>query len=82
MVDEIDWKIDVTAILFLLVQNRHQTHDWTLIGSGANGIRKQVSNRGLNCMEDFKLLRYDNPNVNWSLLPGIKSLNVLLNDLT
>ena len=23
---------------FLLVQNRQQTHDWTLIGSGANGL--------------------------------------------
>ena len=23
---------------FLLVHKRHQTHDWTLIGSGANGI--------------------------------------------
>ena len=31
-------KIDVAAILFLLGQNRHQTHDWTLIGSGANGL--------------------------------------------
>ena len=28
-------KIDVTAILFLLVQNIQQTHDGTLIGSGA-----------------------------------------------
>ena len=36
--NELDRKIDVTAILFLLVQNRHQTHDWTLIGSGANGL--------------------------------------------
>ena len=26
-----DRKIDVTAILFVLVQNRQQTHDWTLI---------------------------------------------------
>ena len=34
MDDEIDRKIDVTAIL--LVQNIHHTHDWTLIGSGAN----------------------------------------------
>ena len=34
MVNEIDGKIDDTAILFLLVQNRHQT----LIGSGANGL--------------------------------------------
>ena len=33
-----DRKIDVTAILFLLVQSRQQTHDWTLIGSGANGL--------------------------------------------
>ena len=30
-------KIAVTAILFLLVQNRQQTHDWILIGWGANG---------------------------------------------
>jgi len=36
--DEIDRKIDVKVIQFLLVQNRQQTHDWTLIGSGANGI--------------------------------------------
>ena len=28
--------IDVTATQFLLVKNIHQTHDWTLIGSGAN----------------------------------------------
>ena len=38
MDNEIDRKIDVTAILFLLVQNRQQTHDWILIGSGANGL--------------------------------------------
>ena len=38
MDNEIDWKIDVTAIPFLLVQNRQQTHGWTLIGSGANGL--------------------------------------------
>ena len=38
MDNEIDIKIYVTAILFLLVQNRQQTHDWTLIGSGANGL--------------------------------------------
>ena len=25
-----------------MVQNRQQTHDWTLIGSGANGIGIQV----------------------------------------
>ena len=31
-------KINVTAIQSLLVPNRQQTHDWTLIGSGANGI--------------------------------------------
>ena len=34
----IDRKIDVTAMQFLLVQNKHQTHDWTLIGSDANEI--------------------------------------------
>ena len=33
--DEIDKMIDVTAMKFLLVQNRQQTHE---IGSGANGI--------------------------------------------
>ena len=42
MDNEIDRKIDVTAIQSLLVQNRQQTHDWTLIGSGANGIGIQV----------------------------------------
>ena len=31
-------QIDVIAMQFLLVQNKHQTHDWTLIGSGANGL--------------------------------------------
>ena len=36
--DEIDRKIDVTAMQFLLVENRHQSHGWTLIGSGANGL--------------------------------------------
>ena len=38
MDNEIDRKIDVTAMQFLLVQNRQKTHDWTLIGSGANGL--------------------------------------------
>ena len=38
MDDEIDRKIVVTAMQFLLVLNRHQTHDLTLIGSGANGL--------------------------------------------
>ena len=36
--NEINRKIDVTAIHLLLVQNRHQTHDLTLIGSGANEL--------------------------------------------
>ena len=36
--NELNRKIDVTAMQFLLVQNRQQTHDWTLIGSGANGL--------------------------------------------
>ena len=34
----IDRKIEVTAMQFILVQKRHQTHDWTLIGSDANGL--------------------------------------------
>ena len=38
MDDEIDRIIYVTAMQSLFVQNRQQTHDWTLIGSGANGI--------------------------------------------
>ena len=37
MDNELDRKIDVTATQFLLVQNRQQTHDLTLIGLGANG---------------------------------------------
>ena len=47
MDNEIDRKIDVTAILFLLVQNRQQTHDWTLIGSGTNGLGIQEWGIGL-----------------------------------
>ena len=39
--NEIDRKIDVTAIQFLLVQNRQQTHDWTLSVSGANELGVQ-----------------------------------------
>ena len=35
MDNEIDRRIYITAILFQLVQNRQQTHDCTLIGSGA-----------------------------------------------
>ena len=38
MENEIDRKIDDTTILFLLVKNRQHTHDWTLNGSGANGL--------------------------------------------
>ena len=41
MDNEIDRKIHVTAIRFLLVQNRQQTHDLTLIGSDANGLGVQ-----------------------------------------
>ena len=41
--DEIDKKIDITPILFLLVQNRQKIHGLTLIGSGANGLGIQVS---------------------------------------
>ena len=48
MDNEIDRKIDVTAILFLFVQNRQQTHDWTLIGSGANGLGIQEGGGGLD----------------------------------
>ena len=43
MDNEIDRNIDVTAILFLLVQNRQQTHDWTLIWSGANGVKSKLT---------------------------------------
>ena len=38
---EIDRKIDVTAILFPLVQNGQKTHVWNLIGSGTNGLGKK-----------------------------------------
>ena len=44
MDNEKDRKIDVTAILFLLLKNRQQTPDWTLIGSGANGLDIQEWN--------------------------------------
>ena len=43
MDNEIDRKIDVTAIQFLLDQNRQQTHDWTPIGSGANGVKSKLA---------------------------------------
>ena len=52
MDDEIDRKIDVTTMQFLLVQNRQQTHDWTLIWSGANGLGIQGwpgGAAGVNC---------------------------------
>ena len=50
MDNEIDRKIDVSAVLFLLVQNRHQTHGWTLIGPGANrlGIQEWQETAGIN----------------------------------
>ena len=38
MDNEIDRKIDITDIQSLLVQNRQQTHDGILTGSGANGL--------------------------------------------
>ena len=44
--NKIDRKIDVTAILILLVENRQQTHDGTLIGSGANGLGIQGCRKG------------------------------------
>ena len=52
MDNELDRKIDVTAKQFLLVQNRHQTHDWTLIGSGANGLGiQECCTNGLGIQE-------------------------------
>ena len=42
--NEIDRKIDATVMQFLLVQNRQQTHDSILIGSGANEIHMHVRN--------------------------------------
>ena len=36
--NELDRKINVTAMQILLVQNRQQTHGWTLIVSGTNGL--------------------------------------------
>ena len=42
MDDEIDRKIDDTAMQFLLVQNRQQTHDSTLVGSDAIGLGIQA----------------------------------------
>ena len=45
MDNDLDRKIDVTAMQFLLVQNRQQTHDWILIGLGANGLGIQECKR-------------------------------------
>ena len=49
MDNEKDRKIDVTAMQILLVQNRQQTHGWTLIGSGANGLGIQEWQNLLLC---------------------------------
>ena len=49
MDNEIERKIDVTAIL---VQNWQQTHDWTVIGSCANGLGIQEwwwANKAIKC---------------------------------
>ena len=46
---EIDRKIDATAKLFLLVENRQQTHDWTLIGWGANVLSIGVTEYSICC---------------------------------
>ena len=57
-----DRKIDVTAIQSLLVQNRQQTHDWTLIGSGATGLDKLVWGE-----ETKRLLNGHCMQLNWAL---------------
>ena len=41
---------------FLLVQNKQQTHDWTLIGWGANGLRIQECIK-YRCESDKTLLK-------------------------
>ena len=51
MNNEIDKKIDVTAILFLLGQNRQQAHNWTLIWSGGYGIGIQECEDNLNLLK-------------------------------
>ena len=62
--NEIDRKIDVTAILFLLVQNRQQAHEWTLIGWGANGLGIQlcvkflIPRKDMNTHQNSKFLFY------------------------
>ena len=56
---EIDRKIYVTAILFLLVQNRQQTYDWTLIGTGVNGLGIQEWENGFKCTVTW--IYYDRP---------------------
>ena len=48
---------DVTAIQSLLVQNRQQTHDWPLIGLGANGIDIQVSVTDVSLNYNWKLTK-------------------------
>ena len=59
-----DGKIDVTAMQFLLIPNRQQTHDWILIRSVANGIGIQVwdvflSNKASSTLDFFKLGKED-----------------------
>ena len=58
MDNEIDRKIDVTAILFLLVQNRQQRYDRTLIGSGANGLGILEWIRAILCLTYYQLYLY------------------------
>ena len=59
MDNEIERKMDVTAKLFLLVQNRHQTHDWILIRSGANGLGIQEFRRD----HKFNYISPDDPHI-------------------
>ena len=55
MDNEIDRKIDVTAILFLLVLKSQPTHDWTLIGADANGLGIQDHTDSRICNDKYLL---------------------------
>ena len=59
MDNDLDRKIDVTTILFLLVQNRQQTHDWTLIGSGVYGLGIQEWSDTYKVVSSVGMFMYD-----------------------
>ena len=73
MDNALDRNIDVTAILFLLVQNRQQTHVRTLIGSSANGLGIQEHGMFIVYTEKMFIIS----NLYSLLLCGINGINAI-----